>query len=63
DEETAGQDGGGIGIEDHHGGLTSMPKAAKIKCGSWLSCESGRAVIDAVTDTPSSQASQLPHLN
>jgi len=32
----------------------------EIKCGSWLACEGGGAVTDAATDTPPSQASQLP---
>ena len=39
----------------------AMLKATKINCGSWLACESGRVVTDAVTDTPPSRASQLPH--
>ena len=30
-------------------------------CGSWLACDSDWSVKDAATDTPSSQASLLPH--
>ena len=32
----------------------------KIKCGSWLACESGGSGNDASTDTPPSRASPLP---
>ncbi len=31
------------------------------KCGSWLACDNGLSVNNQVTDTPPSQASQLPH--
>ncbi|MDP1335132.1 hypothetical protein Q6252_29225, partial [Klebsiella pneumoniae] len=30
------------------------------KCGSWLACDSNLSVTDLFTDTPLSQASQLP---
>ena len=32
----------------------------EIQCGSWLACEGGASDKGALTDTPPSQASQLP---
>ena len=43
--------------------MSAMLKVMKIKCGSWLACESGRAVTDSVTDTLPSPASRIASLH
>jgi hypothetical protein len=50
-------------VRKHLNGLVSISRTLKIHCGSWLACDSGVSVPVVLADSPSSQASQLPHFD
>ena len=47
-------------VKDRQAGRAKFLQKSPIKCGSWLACDSGLSVTEVQTDTPLSQASQLP---